>query len=218
MKPLINIITRTSRRPNGFRKTKESIISQTYDNINHVVITDDMSSKVYLEKYDIKYFYINKTEILSSVNRTGVPAGLNTPGLFPHNLYLNTANQFINEGWIMYLDDDDHLAGPTVIEKFVNHIHSNDVLFYWKIQFPDGRVFPHSTCFNNEPMPCRIGGSCLCVHSKWKDYIKWDAWQMSDYRVIRALHDTIPHKQWLDMIVINTGNNGGRGKRVDIDS
>lgn len=214
MKPLINIVTRTSRRPIGFKKCRESITEQTYDNINHIIMTDDRSSQHYLEDAGVNFTLLDKCKINTEADRSIPPP--QGKGFFPHNLYLNIANDLIKEGWLMYLDDDDYLANSTVIEQFVDHIHTEDTLYYWKMEFSNGRIIPHHTCFNNQPIPCRIGGSCFCVHSKWKEYIKWDSWQMSDYRVLCSLHKNVPKKEWLDIIVVKSHNSGGGGKCEDI--
>jgi len=49
---LINILTRTSGRPNGFNKCRKSIENQTYIQIKHLVSYDDNNDLHYLKKYD----------------------------------------------------------------------------------------------------------------------------------------------------------------------
>jgi len=48
--PKINILTRTSGRPNCFKRCVDSIKSQTYKNINHIVGADDDASYEYASK------------------------------------------------------------------------------------------------------------------------------------------------------------------------
>ena len=214
--PLINIITRTSGRPIGFEKNRESVLNQTYENINHIVLTDDAESIKYLRKLDVDYIFIDRDEIIKAIPEPNInPKG--TTLFLPHNLYLNKIIKTINDGWIFYLDDDDHLADKLVIENIVKNITPDDELLYWKMRFPDGNILPDAECFNGKrPLACRIGGCCHGVHSARKDYIKWDSWNMSDYRVMKRLDDAIPNKKWLDIIAVNKGNHGGHGNKKDI--
>jgi hypothetical protein len=213
--PLINIITRTSSRPVGFKKNRESVLNQTYKTINHIVSTDDSESVEYLRKLDVDYIFIDRDEIIKSIPTPNTRPSESTLFL-PHNIYLNKIIKTINDGWIFYLDDDDHFANELVVESIVKNITSDDELIYWKMRLPDGRIIPDATCFNKRPVAGRIGGCCHGVHSKWKDHIKWDSWNMSDYRVMKHLDDIIPKTKWLDIVAVNKGNHGGLGRRRDI--
>jgi len=44
-KPLLNILTRTSNRPNAFELNKMTVRTQTYPNIRHIVCVDDELSE-----------------------------------------------------------------------------------------------------------------------------------------------------------------------------
>ena len=213
--PLINILTRTSNRPKGFKKNRESILRQTYKNINHIVCTDDRENEKYLKDVGVDYMFLDRNYIIKNfVNPMPKSPGANI--FSPHNLYLNEMIRYVKDGWILYVDDDDFLANDTVIEEIVNNIVDEDTIMYWKMQYPNGNTLPDMSTFNNKPMLGRIGGSCHGVHSKWRRNIKWDAWKCSDYRVMESLHKTVPKSKWLDIVVIGKGNNGGLGLRKDI--
>ena len=55
-----NILTRTSGRPNGFRKCHESIQGQTFRHFSHIVSYDTHDDLTYLEEYDVKRVEVKK--------------------------------------------------------------------------------------------------------------------------------------------------------------
>lgn len=213
--PLINIITRTSGRPNGFKKNRDSVLNQTYENINHIVLTDDVKSEEYLKEMNIEYTFIDRNKIIKSIPNPNIKPP-NASIFLPHNIYLNEIIKNIDDGWIFYLDDDDHFANNLVIENIVKNITSNDELLFWKMRFPNGRIIPSVKSFNKRPVAGEIGGCCHGIHSKWKKHIKWDSWNMSDYRVMNYLNSVMSKKKWLDIVVVNKGNHGGLGRKKDI--
>ena len=54
---IINILTRTSKRPIGFDNCYKSIINQTYKSIKHIVSYEDNKDLQYLNKYDVVKTY-----------------------------------------------------------------------------------------------------------------------------------------------------------------
>ena len=52
--PLINILTRTSNRPIGFKNCELSIKNQTYKNIKHIVSYDNDNDLTYLKETENK--------------------------------------------------------------------------------------------------------------------------------------------------------------------
>lgn len=189
MEPLINIITRTSNRPNGFKRCVESIKNQTYKNINHIIITDDINSLGYIKKNGYENpILVNREELI----KNDTSPKFNTGGYSPHNLYFNEVE--INNGWIIYLDDDDLFNRLDAVEIIVNAIKENDedTLIYWKMVYSNGRSLPKIIDKSHKPFIGGIGGSCMCFHNKYKKLAIWDSWKCSDFRVINRLHHGIP--------------------------
>lgn len=191
-KPLINILTRTSNRPVGFSINYESISTQTYDNINHIVGYDNDSDLEYLNGYDnILKVKIDRDELIK--NDTSVNP--NTGKYSPHNLYLNELIKHVESGWIIYLDDDDRFMHNRVIEQIVKEINKvdDDTLLVWRFKLGDRLILPIEFGPDNPPTIGRIGGSCMTFHSKYSNTVKWDSWKCSDYRVIEKLYQNIPN-------------------------
>ncbi len=198
--PLINVLTRTSGRPNCFKEHVDSLREQTYKNINHIVCTDDKASEPYLKKEGVKDFIYIDREAL--INNDGSEKAIlaSTKDYFPQNLYFNSPYLIdrATEGWVIYLDDDDRFATNTSVEDIANLIkqHNEDTLIYFQMyRHPSGQVLP-ANGWNLNPTSCGIGGSCFSFNVKYKKHAVWDNRKCSDFRVIQKLQAAIPHKAW----------------------
>ncbi|WP_418263878.1 hypothetical protein [Flavobacterium faecale] len=209
---LVNILTRTSNRPIGFYNCRQSIEKQTYKKIKHYVSYDNEEDIVYLDCTGVVKIKVEqyKGEVL--VNPEGYLHA-------PYNLYCNELLNNVEDGWIMFLDDDDHLLHNKVIAEIVSEIKktNEETLFIWQMRYPNGNVLPKHTHFISRKIEIgNIDTTCFIFHSKYKNHIKWDQWKASDYRVINALYNIIPNKKWLERVYIQKNNLGDYGNRNDI--
>ena len=210
----INILTRTSNRPIGFNNVCNSIRKQTYKNINHIVCTDDLKSIEYIKKENIKkIIIIDKNKLDNDNNSINKKKNLYKA---VHNLYFNEMIKEVNEGWILYLDDDNHLLHKNVIEELVNKIKENDedTIIFFRILFKNKKCLP--VTMKDGPKECRIDTACFIFHSKYKKYAIWDQWSRSDYRVISKLYKIIPKNIFIPKCYIFI-NQQGLGNRKDIE-
>jgi glycosyltransferase involved in cell wall biosynthesis len=213
-KPLINIVTRTSNRPKGFKKNIENIKNQTYDKINHIIITDDDNSEKYIKDNGVENFIrVDREKIIKNDNSINP----NTGRYSPHNLYFNEILDYLVEGWVIYLDDDDRFTTNNVVENIANVISQNDddTLIYWRMVYSNGRFLPLDMSKNKKPILGGIGGSCFTFNVKYKSHAIWDGWKCSDFRVINKLHNIIPKKVWVPKNFIYVPS-AGLGNRKDI--
>ncbi len=212
--PLINILTRTSNRPLGFKKNVDNIKNQTYKNINHIIGTDDKNSISYIEECGFKdYLFLDRENIIKKDNCPNPHTGVYSP----HNLYFNHMIKEISEGWVIYLDDDDTFTHTNTVEKIVDNINNNDedTLIYWRMVYSNGRVLPINMGGNRLPILGGIGGSCFTFNCKYKNIAMWDSWKCGDYRLICKLHKKIPKKCWIPENFIYVPSQG-MGNRKDI--
>jgi len=207
--PLINIITRTSGRPNGFKRCHQSIKSQTYKNIRHVVSIDDFKDKEYVEACGVTPIFIDKQKIISLPD---IP-NPNTGKRFIYNLYFNVLFSKVNSGWILILDDDDFLANEHVVQEMVNNINNNNDMLIWKMRYPNGQMLPRQ--MNIRPRLGTIGSPCIMIHSSVAKGIKWDGWKCGDYRYISKAWNSTETKVWIDSPLIQLGG-AGFGLKKDI--
>ena len=215
MDTIFNILTRTSNRPNGFDKCYNSIINQTYKNINHIVSYDNDKDLDYLNKYDLTKVKVDR-EFLIKTDTSKVQKSPNF-WFSPHNLYLNVLLEHVSDGWIIFLDDDDMLLSDTVIEEINNSLVDEDTMLIWQMRYPNGMILPNNSDYKLKKIRLGgIGGSCFTFHSKWKDVAKWDAYKCGDFRFLEKLSKSIPNKKWIDSPFIQLNNGGGHGKRIDL--
>jgi hypothetical protein len=214
MNPIINILTRTSNRPNGFKKNRESILNQTYKNINHIICTDDKNSIPYIEENGItNYLLVNKEELIENDKSIDPKTGRYSP----HNLYFNEMIKLVESGWIIYLDDDDKFIDNTCVEQIVNIINNNDddTIIYWRMLYGNGNFLPKDMSNNAKPILGGIGSPCFTFNIKYGKDILWDGWKCGDFRVIETLHKIIPKKVWYPKNLIYIPS-AGFGDRKDI--
>jgi hypothetical protein len=147
----INILTRSGNRPTYFKTLKDSILTQTYPYIRHLISNDNPECNYLTED---KYVYA----VSKPPSR---PRGF-------YNLYLNELAAQVEDGWVIILDDDSKLIDNTFIEKLAeicSTSNENDVLIYQTIIEPDKRVVPSSDSFINKINKCGdIDMVCFCVH------------------------------------------------------
>lgn len=209
--PLINILTRTSNRPNYFKECFNSVKTQTYKNINHIISIDNDETEEYVKQYTDNYIRLN-----NPIDDN--PTVVNGRRYAPYNLYLNELRKQVKEGWIMYLDDDDSFENNTSLEKIVSNIKNEDQLIIWRVLFPN-RVIPDQIYFDRKQIVLNhFSGIGFIYHSKYDIYSEWEMYSGGDYFFIKQLEKIIPEKIWIDSIYTKlqrTKSMGGFGKKDD---
>tara|TARA_R110000851_G_scaffold158676_4_gene301749 strand:+ start:1174 stop:1830 length:657 start_codon:yes stop_codon:yes gene_type:complete len=212
----INILTRTSNRPKGFEICANSVKNQTYKNINHLVCYDNDGDLSYINDFDVNKIKIDRELIIK--NDTSVNPNNPSFWVSPHNLYCNELMDKVDDGWLMFLDDDDMLLNNTVIEEIVSNIVDEGTMLLWQMRYPTGRLLPNEDSFKSETIRLGgIGSPCFLFHSKWKDKSRWDAYKCGDFRFLQKLYGEIPNKKWIKKPLIQLNNSGGHGKKIDIE-
>jgi hypothetical protein len=173
-----------------------------------LIITDDVNSVSYVKEITGQEpIIVNKEDII----KNDISPNPNTGKYSPHNLYLNTLNNEINEGWVMYLDDDDMLYSNTVIEEMVSNIECVNTMLIFQMETPTKSRIPKTKTIRLGG----IGSPCVLFHSKYKNFAVWDGWKCSDFRVINRLSINIPNKKWVMKPFVKL-NQVGMGNRKDI--
>jgi len=231
--PIVNILTRTSRRPKFFESNLRSVLEQDYPMIRHLVSYDDAETYAYLIEFLKKY--PDSFEAIP-VERIESQGGSH----FPFNLYLNRLQAEVDSGWIMFLDDDDVFLEPDAVSQIVKHVVESESrtlgsrtldsdatklgkMLFWRVKFPTRIVPKH---FRRPP---RLGDiSCIgfMFHSSLLEIAIWGDRKGGDYQVIKQLYDHLQATQakpeiiWIDLILtgINYENNRpfGSGQRNDL--
>jgi hypothetical protein len=211
--PVINILTRTSNRPNGFKRCRESIENQTYKNIRHIVSIDNLNDEEYVKSHNVDYFFMDK-EAISKENDIPDPK---TGTRFIYNLYLNHLINEVKEGWILFLDDDDYLADNNTVQKMVNAVKNPTDLVLWQMKYPNGQVLPSIQELGTPPRLARIGAPCFMLHSGIAKTIRWDGWKCGDFRFIQKAYAKTGEKRVIREVLISLGG-AGLGMKKDINT
>lgn len=209
--PVINILTRTSNRPNGFKRCRESIVNQTYKNIRHLVSIDNLNDEEYVKPHNVEYFFMDKEAISKEPDIPDPKTG----NRFIYNLYLNHLINQVKEGWIIILDDDDYFAESNCIQKVVNEIKNTTDMLLWQMKYPNGQTLPSLQELGMPPKLARIGMPCFTIHSGIAKTIKFDGWKCGDFRFIQKAYSKTGAKRVLREVIINLGG-AGLGMKKDV--
>ncbi len=208
-KALINILTRTSGRPNGFKELHKSLQIQNYPELRHLVSYDQIEDLQYLEHY--KAEKIKVSPILDPK--------ADTEEYKPYNLYCNTLLEQVQQGWIFILDDDNKLYDPKSLKILAKEISKadEDTMLIFQTSYPNGSKIPEDIYFKKQSIEkFHIDTACVVFHSKYKSVAKWDSWRTADYRFIRDLAKAIPKQKWIKRPLTYKFNFGDLGRRNDI--
>jgi len=125
----INILIRTSNRPEYFENCIKSIFNQNYINFEILICYDKDESINYLKNYD-DYDNVQYFPVYSTSNER-----------YKYNLYCNELLKKVKEGYIIFLDDDDKFCHNDCLKIINNYIDKN-LLVIWKYFRPDKIIYP----------------------------------------------------------------------------
>lgn len=139
--PLINILIRTSNRPNEFKRCLKSVTDQRYPNIRIIISVDN-------DRVDY---------IPEGLQVIRVEANRQLP--YFYDCYCNDLKALVTDGWFMYLDDDDVLAHDCLSDIVLDSpaiIH---------LLNRSGHIVPIGPKY----VRGQIGMPCLMLHHSLKD-------------------------------------------------
>jgi len=199
---VINIITRTFNRPEFFKVCQESILCQTYKNINHIV-----GSEVHCDYY--KDYIPLQRQIASDIPQ------LRGNYKAPWNLHLNILAEHVKEGWVMYLDDDDRFATADALKIIENQLHDEDEVLLWQVRI--NGVSKKVLVPSNELFGKVIAGNISTIgfifHSKHLP-VEWGSWNFGDFRVISKLVEKLKAK-WIKLVLTETQGKPNLGQKLE---
>jgi hypothetical protein len=210
--PLINIIIRTSSRPNYFNDCIDSIYKQNYKNWNIIVGTDDTESRKYIQPHKCLSIYYNMQDIKIENPPNNIEYGIK----FKYNLYFNEMHKYVNRGYIMYLDDDDMLYKEDSLSILAREIvnNQNDLVFF-RVKFPN-RLVPNDENFKKKiPIMKDVSGIGYIFDHKIK--LDWEPYKRGDYRIATKLTKISKNTLWLDEIItsLQRKTEDGFGRKDD---
>ena len=122
----------------------------------------------------------------------------------------------VEEGWVIFLDDDDFLIDKFSLEKMSKLIEDPDTLVIWQMEYNNGRRIPSEHTIKNKKIILGdIGSECFIFHNKWIKTCRWDSYKCSDFRFIECLSKQIKNIKWINEPLVKVPF-AGFGKRNDI--
>ena len=186
MKPTINILIRTSNREKYFDQCIQSIMKQSYKNINIITCYDTKQSLKYLNKYDyldnFKYFHV-KT---------------NSNEKYRYNLYCNELKSKVKDGYILFLDDDDYLCNKEGL-KYLSQSLQKNTIYIWPFYRADKIIKPKNI-FNIKLG--EISTSAFLAHYSCYNNCVWSDEKNGDYKFIKkVIHTKKPNIKFVNYII-----------------
>ena len=175
MSDLINILIRTSNRPELFARCLHSIRTQTYKNIRIIVSVDS----------DINY-------VPDDIDTIRVKAEKRFPAYY--NLYCNELKKRVTDGWFFFLDDDDYLINDTCLEEIAFHLTNRNTAVI--CQFRRKAALKPNDFQIRAKLIIRgmIGMPCIFLHHSKKNLAYLDGNKAAAYRFIKRISGMMPTK------------------------
>jgi hypothetical protein len=182
----ITLLIRTSNRPELFTRCLTSIRQQTYKDIHVIVGYDDNASLAYIPED------IHTAPVIAN---KGIP--------YYYDLYCNQLKTYVNEGWFMFLDDDDFLHSPTVLEELASHFEGPHKAIVCQF-LRKGAPKPLDRLIQaRQVIEGRIGLPCLVAHHSVKQIGKLDGYKAGDYRYVKTVTELVTTK-FVSLVVVES--------------
>jgi len=171
---MFTILIRTSCRPDFFKICINSILKQTYRHFRVFVCYDNLKSLEYLKQYDsndkIETFFVEE----SSKEK------------YKFNLYCNKLLNKVEEGYCMFLDDDNYILSERMLEM-LNWRSCEYKIITWNFLRPDRLIYKQN--LDTPLILGEIDTSNVCFCSSLKDKSIWKDKQYGDYTFFKPLFD-----------------------------
>jgi len=184
----LNILIRTSMRPELFKTCIESVLSQNYTNYHIYICYDKIESINYLNDYETKYINITTFFIENDSNEK-----------YKFNLYNNELMDKVEDGFILFLDDDDMFTHNYCF-KIINENLTDENILIWKFMRPDKLIYPKHI---NDIKLGEIDTTSICFHVKYKNISKWQDKQCGDYYFYNNMFKSLKEINQFNIIKIN---------------
>jgi len=145
----LNVITRTSGRPNFFKFCKNNIDSQLYPHLNHVVIIDEKNDNSYVNDYP------NISAIITIPKDKYTTIDSTSGNFIGMDAYLNDALETLPKNELFcVMDDDDFYIDPSALTQAVTALEDGELIFF-RVRASTNTV-PYSETFSNSDKTIKI--------------------------------------------------------------
>lgn len=201
MKPILNILIRTSYRPEAFTKCIHSILTayigcERFLNLTIVIGYDQKIAGKYMWENAL---LIDKANInFKLVDLCGI-ADRENP--FFYNLYCNNLLSEIDSGHSIFIDDDDIMISENLI-RIIPHLKRNESLV---IPFMRGdfQKPTHNMMLRKKITMGYIGMPCIVIWHEHIKHINFIASEVSDFQAINSL-SIMTNLSWVEIPLVKS--------------
>lgn len=186
--PLITILVRVSRIEQFYEQCLLSIVGQTYQNYQIICACDKADVYHELRKSD-------KFKVIWTLKRFHIE--------FDYNLYCNGLKERVEDGWFLFLDDDDYLVSPTCLEEIAEDLTDPDELIICQMYRKDRRKPADMYMDMKSISRGRIGMPCFILHAKHKHVSEFVATEDADYLFIKEASEKLKTK-FIKKIIVHS--------------
>lgn len=187
---MINILIRLHNNIDKFYKTIASIEEQTYKNIKILVSVDkkEVYESIVYKKPNHRYVYIDPLDIFPGISTADIDincqhSNKNIFGsLFIPNIYFNILHQYVQSGYIIYLDVGDIILDKNMFLELERYRKFNHNIL-WQIIAKNNRIIPQN--WNGYPVLCDIDSSSIMFPTSLIQ--NWTGYRRGDFRVIKEI-------------------------------
>lgn len=124
-----------------------------------------------------------------------------------YDCYCNELKEEVTDGWFFFLDDDDALTSPTVLQELSEHLtgpHEAIICQFLRNGVPK----PADNYIRKQVIwEGKIGLPCLVLHSKHKALSGLDGQKAGDYRYIKEVTSQVNTK-FIALPLVSAGHRG----------
>lgn len=132
-----------------------------------------------------------------------------------YDCYCNELKTLVTDGWFFFLDDDDVLSRPSILEELAQHLQDPGAIICQMLR--NGMAKPRNAYIRQEIVEeGKIGLPCMVLHSRYRHIGALDGEKGGDYRYIKAVIDQIP-ATYICLPLVDAGARG-HGQMGTIDA
>lgn len=188
---VINILIRTSFRPELFKRCIDSVRRQTYKNLRIIVGYDRKEALSYIPED------VERVEMQPETGR------------FHYNKFCNQLKDLVTEGFFFFLDDDDYIVHHKTLSILAGFLKDGATI----VQFVrnDKRKPKDELMSSKKIVQGHIGLPCLILSANYKNIADLDGeHDFGDYLWIKKVTEKVPTQFISEPVVVAERRSWGK--------
>jgi hypothetical protein len=162
----------------------DSIVSQKYHNLRHIVSYDNLDTYQYVKEYPHIYKTVDLTAKKSKLHP---------------NQYVDCLYDYLPKsepGWVLVIDDDDKFMTDHALHYLKQYLTDPKRLIIWMLYRSDKFIYP-----NNKDLPVvgEIGSCCYLYHTSAIQRGYWGPSGIGDFIFFRRIFGRLKERIYVDL-------------------